>query len=286
MIHALQTERRDDIRSFLKALRGRLHPDTKTLGAHERLNSRRGRAVTQEELAEAVGVTRGWYALLESGAAIQPSVAMLDRLAAALKTTPDERTTLFHLAIPALQNSVAENKQDMYDVLSFLKAVSSRLWKATSENEALTIVGEHLANWFQGAGLVVLAKRVDVGEWELCFAPDRVAEKPWSKYFEDLRGHLSPPQLDELWSYPRQQAPGDVSDDAALMGVAPDVCRLAAETLRRYHLESPSFIQGRISSRHGFVGCIHVQHETRRIYSDLDRAVLGAAAELTSLALS
>jgi transcriptional regulator with XRE-family HTH domain len=268
MIHALQTERRDDIRSFLKALRGRLHPDTKTLGAHERLNSRRGRAVTQEELAEAVGVTRGWYALLESGAAIQPSVAMLDRLAAALKTTPDERTTLFHLAIPALQNSVAENKQDMYDVLSFLKAVSSRLWKATSENEALTIVGEHLANWFQGAGLVVLAKRVDVGEWELCFAPDRVAEKPWSKYFEDL------------------QAPGDVSDDAALMGVAPDVCRLAAETLRRYHLESPSFIQGRISSRHGFVGCIHVQHETRRIYSDLDRAVLGAAAELTSLALS
>jgi transcriptional regulator with XRE-family HTH domain len=104
MIHASQQERRDDIRSFLKALRGRLHPDTKMLGAHERLAYRRGRVVTQEELAEAVGVSRGWYALLESGAAINPSVSLLDRIAAALKATPAERTTLFRLAVPALQN--------------------------------------------------------------------------------------------------------------------------------------------------------------------------------------
>jgi transcriptional regulator with XRE-family HTH domain len=93
----------DEIRSLLKRLRCRLDPAIATLGEHQRLGSRRGRAVSQEELAEAVGVSRGWYSMLERGEPIQPSLAMLNRVAGALNATRDERVTLFRLAIPELQ---------------------------------------------------------------------------------------------------------------------------------------------------------------------------------------
>lgn len=93
----------DEIRSLLRELRRRLDPSTPALGEHQRLGTRRGRAISQEELAEAVGVSRGWYAMLERGEPIQPSIAMLSRVAGALNATRDERRTLFGLAIPELQ---------------------------------------------------------------------------------------------------------------------------------------------------------------------------------------
>ena len=97
-----QPDRREDLRSFLKGLRRRLDPNTATLGEHERINLRRGRRISQEEIAEAAGVSRGWYVSLESGKPIRCSVPFLDRVAAALNATPPERATLFTLAIPEL----------------------------------------------------------------------------------------------------------------------------------------------------------------------------------------
>ena len=95
-------DRREDLRSFLKTLRRRLDPHTALLGAHERISTRRGRRVSQEEIAEAVGVSRGWYASLENGLPIRASVSLLDRIAHALNATPHERAMLFILAIPEL----------------------------------------------------------------------------------------------------------------------------------------------------------------------------------------
>jgi DNA-binding XRE family transcriptional regulator len=102
MMNAKQSDKREDVRSFLKTLRLRLDRDAKMLGKHERLGTRKGRPVSQEEIAEAAGVSRCWYAQLESGAPIQPSLSLLDRLAFALNATPHERATLFKLAIPEL----------------------------------------------------------------------------------------------------------------------------------------------------------------------------------------
>ena len=101
----VQSERRSAIPELLKKLRSRLDPATAMLGEHERLGTRRGKAVSQEEMAEAIGVSRGWYACLESGSK-RPSVAILARLATALNTNADERTTLFQVGIPALKNSL------------------------------------------------------------------------------------------------------------------------------------------------------------------------------------
>jgi transcriptional regulator with XRE-family HTH domain len=73
------------------------------LGPYQRLMVRCGRRVTQEELAEVVGVSRGWYRQLESDAGVRASIRLLDRLADALAATPEERMTLFTLAVPEMR---------------------------------------------------------------------------------------------------------------------------------------------------------------------------------------
>jgi DNA-binding XRE family transcriptional regulator len=103
MISYTPTEPNDQMRSLLRGLRLRVDPAAPTLGEHERLSTRRGKTVSQEELAEAVGVSRGWYSMLERGEPIQPSIALLGRIARALDATGEERLALFQLAIPELQ---------------------------------------------------------------------------------------------------------------------------------------------------------------------------------------
>lgn len=88
--------------SFLKTRRRSIPPGSKTLGSWERLPVRRGRRVTQEEIAEAVGISRNWYRRLENGDAPRASAKLLDRLAKAFQFTPEERMNLFVLGIPEL----------------------------------------------------------------------------------------------------------------------------------------------------------------------------------------
>jgi len=98
-----RAERQSSVSDLLRVLRGRIPPESTTLGPYKRLPVRCGRRVTQEEIAEVVGVTRGWYRLLESGTTVRASMKLLDRLANALTLTPEERIGLFMLAIPELQ---------------------------------------------------------------------------------------------------------------------------------------------------------------------------------------
>lgn len=102
-MNAYRLDARSAVGPLLRALRIRIDPAAPTLGEFERLSSRRGRAVSQEELAEAVGISRCWYALLESGKPVQPSIVMLSRLARALNATREERVALFELGVPELQ---------------------------------------------------------------------------------------------------------------------------------------------------------------------------------------
>ena len=91
--------------TFLKMHRQRIPPETATLGGWKRLPSRHGRRVTQEEVAEAVGVSRNWYRRLESGDGVRASMKLLIRLADAFAFTYEERTSLFLLAILEIQHA-------------------------------------------------------------------------------------------------------------------------------------------------------------------------------------
>src|ERR1700680_951523 len=87
---------------YLKALRRRLNKHVTALGALERLPSKVGRRITQEEIAEVGGVSRGWYRMLESNNTIRPSPRLLVRIANALMLSVSEQAHLFHLAFPEL----------------------------------------------------------------------------------------------------------------------------------------------------------------------------------------
>jgi DNA-binding XRE family transcriptional regulator len=92
----------NEFADFLKAQRRCIPPESATLGSWQRLPVRRGRRVTQEEIAEALGVSRNWYRRLESGEAIRPSTRLLDRLAGVFGFTPEQRMQLFILGIPEM----------------------------------------------------------------------------------------------------------------------------------------------------------------------------------------
>jgi transcriptional regulator with XRE-family HTH domain len=96
--------------AFLKEQRRRIPRDVAVLGPIVRLAARRGKLVTQEELAEAIGVSRVWYAMLESGAALNASPRLLARLADALGLSDEDRKGLFRLALPALSFGTARSR--------------------------------------------------------------------------------------------------------------------------------------------------------------------------------
>lgn len=90
------------LRAILRSLRLRISPHTTTLGPFRRHPRRLGRPVTQEEIAGYLGVSRTWYAALESSMEARPSLALLERLAETLMLSPEERSALFDAAIPEL----------------------------------------------------------------------------------------------------------------------------------------------------------------------------------------
>jgi transcriptional regulator with XRE-family HTH domain len=284
MTSAAPIEQRDEIRSVLRGLRQRLNSTT-TLGEYDRIESRRGRPVSQAEIAEAVGVSLGWYQRLESGD-IRPSISLLNRIAVALNATPDERATLFRLAVPALADVFTTRTAETFESLSFVRAVSSRLWAANSESEALTIAGEHLATWFADASLIVSVKRLHAGRWKCLFGVDRGHGTAWSRCVAEIGGLTTPRQIDEFWSFPRLQSPGETIDDSEHEQLAPDLRRLTMETHKKHGLNVPSFLRSRITARCGLIAGIQVNHRKGYTYSETDRAALAVVAELTSLTLS
>jgi len=83
-------------------LRLRIPATSPSLGPNPRLPIRLGRRVSQEEMAEVVGVSRNWYRRLESRQGVRASTKLLSRLAAALFVSPDEQVALFALAVPEI----------------------------------------------------------------------------------------------------------------------------------------------------------------------------------------
>jgi DNA-binding XRE family transcriptional regulator len=94
------------IGALLKEHRHNIPRDAPFLGPYLRLPVRRGKAVSQEEVAEASGVSRVWYSMLESGAALKTSPRLITRLAEVLSLSDEMRELLFRLAFPELLGDV------------------------------------------------------------------------------------------------------------------------------------------------------------------------------------
>jgi transcriptional regulator with XRE-family HTH domain len=69
-----------------------------------RLPMRVGKVVTQEEVAEAVGISRQWYAMLESDHPVRVSATVLGRIVDALMMDTAERFAKRSTRAPQLRS--------------------------------------------------------------------------------------------------------------------------------------------------------------------------------------
>jgi transcriptional regulator with XRE-family HTH domain len=277
---------RSELALFLKFLRRRVDPDVRHLGPHARLPSRLGKRVTQEELAEAIGVSREWYGMLESAATTRTSTGLLQRLADALMVTTQQRAKLFQLAVPELGR--AQLRDDSVAVLegfSRLRSLSKRLWTATSIPDVLTTAGEQIADWFDGAVLVHTSRRSRSGLWESQAVDDKQDRNDASKVIREMEDQVlaTSEAIDALNLYPSLANAGDTgTPELQPLPVQREVLKLYA----RRRLTGFTFLKARVRSRTGLIAGFCVVHEFGQSYSAADRAVLGAFAEIASLALS
>jgi transcriptional regulator with XRE-family HTH domain len=278
-------EPQPDTRAFLKQFRQRIDPEVRALGTYVRLACRRGRPVTQEEIAEAIGVSRVWYAKLESDGAAGASMKLLTRLADVLMLTTVERESLFALAIPALEG-VQPHKSSVAGLLesfSIMRTATKRLWAASSESEALTLGCEQVAAWFDSAVLVSYFCRLEPGAWVRSPVLNRGIGNRVIGMWRDLSASWPPERIDELALYPQLSQPGEIGTVHTL---SPSIRRDRLGAYARHGLHALDFVHARVTSRKGLIGGFHVKYETGHVCSELDRAVIGTIADLTSMTLS
>jgi transcriptional regulator with XRE-family HTH domain len=275
--------------AFLKEQRRRIPRDALALGRYIRLPARRGKAVTQEELAEAIGVSRVWYAMLESGAALRTSPRLLARLADALDLSDESRTVLFRLALPELSlgDRAFGTLKDLSGSIAPLRTAARRLWSATSESEVLLAAAEAIAGVFEGADSVGAYKRITPGQWEYpVFIGGEHLESAVGELNHTLTIGMTPAQIDEMLLYGTLTEPGQVGDRFELhrnLSLKDHIDR----TFASVGFGAANFFDGQIRSREGIEATIFAVYvDGERDFSELDRAFLGTLADLASLALS
>lgn len=281
-----------ELRSFLRQARARISPLAPNLGPQARLPLRHGRIVSQEELAECIGVSRVWYAKLEAGIALRPSTALLDRLATALMLNPEERRTLFNLAVTELKLGSALSDRsiavlDAFGTLVPLRTAARRLWSATSESEILLAVAEAITSLCNGSDVVGAQKRARPGQWDFpVFIGGVHLQTAIAEMVSDLLDGMTEAEIDETMLYGVLTQPGQIGTRHELhrrLTKRPRVYRAFAS----HGFETMDFIDVHIRSREGAEAtAFAVYVNGQKDFSELDRALLETLGCLASLALS
>jgi transcriptional regulator with XRE-family HTH domain len=275
--------------AFLKEQRRRIPRDASFLGRYARLPARHGKFVTQEELAEAIGVSRVWYAMLESGTALKTSSRLLARLAEALGLSDEGRQVLFKLALPKPLggNRAFTVLKDLSGSVAPLRASARRLWSATSESEILLASIEAIAGIFDDSDFSGAFKRIEPGRWDYPVViggehlRNAIAELDHS-----LREGLTPAQIDETKGYSVLTQPGQVRTRHELYRHNPHKDRID-QKFAGVGFGAANFIETHVKSRDGIEATAFTAYVNgMKDFTELDREILGALAVVASLALS
>jgi transcriptional regulator with XRE-family HTH domain len=271
--------------SLLKRCRARLRPECRSFGPYLRLPIRVGKPVTQEELAEAVGISRQWYAMLENERPLRVSAALLARIADALVMDRLERDDLFRLAVPELRSApLTHDSRALLEILGPLRRLTRRLWAATTEAEVLTIIREHAMTELR-PDIMVARTRVGIGRWEYAGTGDESGGERVERLDALLREHKGEAAVDDALCYPILAQPGDV-----LTHYERDSRIANTESTDRGELDAVgwpdlSFAIACVRTPRNFVGRLLLVHKTSHEYSEGERAELSTLAELASLVL-
>jgi hypothetical protein len=149
------------------------------------------------------------------------------------------------------------------------------------------MVSEQIADWFDGAVLVRWSRRRESGLWEPRCVNDKQERNNAAKVARDLRALKDLLPTTELHAalnfHPQLANAGDVG--TADLYPLP-IRRELAKAYARHRVAGFAGRYARVRSRTGCIGGLLIAHEFGHSYSASDLAVLGAFAELASLALS
>ena len=104
--HVGSEQAQAELGPFLRRRRHAIDQSATRLGPYVRLAIRVGKPVTQEEMAEALDVSRQWCAMLEAGTA-HATTPLLARISDVLSLSPQDRLELFRLGIPDLDGTLS-----------------------------------------------------------------------------------------------------------------------------------------------------------------------------------
>ena len=276
---------RETFRQFLRRARAEIPRDAQFLGPVPRHPNRAGKPVTQEELAEGLGITREWYARIELGIHERVPPPLLTRLAELLMLDRSEREALFALAIPGLRSGQLRPDSTSVLQLASLRPILRRLWSASSETEIFANVLEFTQSIFPEADNVHYSRRVGPRQWDmpLGLGPENAQRRLESLL--ELFSELSPDKLEQITVSDRLVRPGDTLV-LRRFGDIPAVQNIP-HFQRRFGLANSSKIGSRVRSRKGFVANITlVRIEGCFDVSDSRVPILSTLADITSLALS
>jgi transcriptional regulator with XRE-family HTH domain len=274
---------------FLRQHRRLVPRDATALGPFPRLPVRRGKAVTQEEIAEAIGVSRVWYSMLESGAALNTSLRLVTRLADAFSLSAEDREVLFRLALPALRTAALSPIRDdgALQSMQALRIAARRIWCASSETEIMGTVTEAVSAVFPDAEIVGTFRRIQPGRWEypVVLGGNRFVSS-LGDLQEELRDGLTPEQIDDVMLHGSRRLAGQVAMRAELHRNI-SVQRRIASAFESAGFTSAHCVHAHIRSDNSFEGAIFAHYVVKADdFSELDRVALGTLADLASLALS
>jgi transcriptional regulator with XRE-family HTH domain len=282
-LNACTEGEQERLSGLLKRCRARIGTERPSLGQYLRPPMRIGKAVSQEEVAEVVGISRQWYLMLESDRAVRVSAAVLARIADALMMDLAERAALFRLAVPELRAaSLTDRSTAMLDAFGPLRRLVRRLWVSTTEAEALTVVREYALRQLAPDRMQTLA-RVAENHWERGTTGDSELPKRYEALVNDLSGDFV---HDDLCCYTFMTQPGELITRSERDARFPALAAKERPVLAAIGLADLSFAMASIRSQRGVVARLLAVHHRAHAFTEVERAQLSTIADLTSLALS
>jgi len=253
--------------SLLRSSRLRIAPERPALGPHHRLPLRIGRTVSQEEVAEAVGISREWYARMEGGRPAHASNATLSALADALMMTPAERAALFQNGAPELRSAfAAQGSTAVLDAVGALRRLVHGLRAATTQAEALSVVREYARSQVSPETLVTYTGSA-------CRHGDRDA----TPFFGVVDQRWGASFFDDVHCCTGSAQPGELITRSEIHARCPHLGTKAQEAL-----DAVGWADMSIAVAGG--GLVWIHHPSRP-FSEIESAQLRTAAEVASLAL-
>ena len=280
---ASEVHEKERLSELLKSCRARIAPGSASLGPYVRLPNRVGKPITQAEAAEAIGISRQWYLMMETDRADRVSASVLGRIADVLMMDPAERAALFRLGVPELRRSVLTHQSTaILDAFGSFRPLVRRLWVSTTEVEALTVVREYALRQLAPDRTQTLT-RVGESHWERASTGDSELPKRYDALVNDLSGDSI---RDDLCCYTFLAQPGELITRSERDARFPDLAAKERPVLAAIGFADLSFAMASIRSRRGFAARLLAVHHGAHAFAEVERAQLSTLAELASLALS